>query len=130
MQQMQNWFPLVGRVLIGLLFLAGAMKFMNIAGTTGYIESVGLPMASVLFWLSTLLEVGAAIALIIGFKTRLAAWALFVYTGLTIVFFHNNLAEQMQMTMALKNLAIMGGLLYVIMWEAGMHKSSDQTPQM
>ncbi len=124
MQQMQKWFPLVGRVLIGLLFLAGAMKFMNIAGTTAYIASVGLPMASALFWLSTLLEVGAALALIFGFKTRLAAWALFVYTGLTIVFFHNNLAEQMQMTMALKNLAIMGGLLYVIMWEAGLKKDA------
>ncbi|MFZ2886818.1 MAG: DoxX family protein [Minisyncoccia bacterium] len=124
---MQKWFPLVGRVLIGLLFLGGAMKFMSIAMVTGYIDSVGLPMASVIFWVSTIVEVAAALALIFGFKTRLAAWTLFVYTGLTIVFFHNNLADQAQYGMALKNLAIMGGLLYVIMYETGMRKESVPT---
>ncbi len=122
MQQLQAWFPVVGRILIGLLFLGGVMKFMSIAMVTGYIESVGLPFPAILFWLSTLLEVGAALALIFGFKTRLAAWALFAYTALTIVFFHNDLADQVQMTMALKNLAIMGGLLYVIMFEAAKQK--------
>jgi putative oxidoreductase len=111
---MQNWYPTIGRVLIGLLFLGGVMKFMNIAGTTAFISSVGLPMAPVVFWLSTLLEVGAALALIFGFKTRIAAWTLFVYTFLTIVFFHNNLGDQAQFTMALKNLAIMGGLLLLV----------------
>src|SRR5262245_25445902 len=122
MQQLQQWFPVIGRVLIGILFLGGVMKFMNAAAVTGYIASTGLPMASAIFWLSTILEVGAALALIFGFKTRIAAWALFVYTSLTIVLFHNNLGDQAQMTMALKNLAIMGGLLYVIMYEAGMRK--------
>lgn len=111
---MQKWLPVIGRVLIGLLFLGGAMKFMNIAGTTGFIASVGLPMATVVFWLSTFLEVGAALAIIFGFKTRIMAWALVVYTFLTIVFFHNPIADQMQLTQALKNLAIIGGLLLLI----------------
>lgn len=121
---MQQWLPVLGRVLIGLLFLGGVMKFMSIGMVTGYIDSVGLPFASVVFWLSTLLEVGGALALIFGFKTRLVAWALFVYTFLTIVFFHNNLADQMQMTMALKNLAIMGGLLFVILYESAVQKDT------
>ena len=116
---MQNWYPVIGRVLIGLLFLGGVFKFMNIAGTTAFIASVGIPMAPVVFWLSTLLEVGAALALIFGFRTTLAAWLLFGYTFLTIVLFHNNLADQMQFTMALKKLAIMGGLLFVILYESG-----------
>jgi putative oxidoreductase len=111
---MQKWYPTIGRVLLGLLFLGGAMKFMNIAGTTAFIASVGLPMATVVFWLSTLLEVGGALAIIFGFKTRIAAWALIAYTFLTIVFFHNPIADQMQLTQALKNLAIIGGLLMLI----------------
>lgn len=111
---MQQWYPVIGRVLLGLLFLGGAMKFMNIAGTTGFIGSVGIPMAGIVFWLSTLLEVGAALAIIFGFKTRIAAWALIAYTFLTIVFFHNPFADQMQLTQALKNLAIIGGLLLLI----------------
>ncbi len=110
---MEKWYPLIARVLIALLFLGGGFKFMNIAGTTAYIDSVGIPMASIVFWLSTLLEVGAAIALIVGFQIRLAAWSLFGYTALTILLFHNNIADQMQFTMALKNLAIMGGLLLI-----------------
>lgn len=93
------------------------MKFMSIAAVTGYIASVGLPMPAVVFWLSTFVEVGAALALVFGFQTRIAAWTLFVYTALTIVLFHNNLADQVQMTMALKNLAIMGGLLMVVVHE-------------
>lgn len=119
---MQQWYPIAGRVLLGLLFLAGAMKFMNIAGTTGYIASVGIPMAALVFWLATFVEVGSALALIFGFKTKIAAWTLFGYTFLTIVFFHNAIGDQMQLTMALKNLAIMGGLLYVIIYESGMAK--------
>lgn len=119
---MQNWYPIVGRVLIGLLFLGGLMKFMSIDMVTGYIASVGIPMAGIVFWISTLIEVGAALALIVGFRTTVAAWTLFVYTALATVFFHNNLGDQMQMTMALKNLAIMGGLLFVILHESGVVK--------
>lgn len=119
MQKMQQWFPLIGRIFIGLLFLGGVMKFMSVSMVTGYIDSVGLPMASAVFWVSTFVEIGAALALIFGFKTKIAAWVLFVYTFLTIVFFHNNFADQVQMTMALKNVAIMGGLLFVIVYENG-----------
>ena len=128
MQNLQQWFPAVGRVLIGLLFVSSAMKFMSVPMVTGYIASVGIPGAAAVFWLSTIVEVGAGLMLILGFRTRLAAWALFVFTGLTIVFFHNDVADQAQFTAALKNLAIMGGLLYVIMWEAGMRKENASAP--
>jgi putative oxidoreductase len=120
---MEKWYPVVGRVLLGLLFLGGVFKFMNVAAVTGYIASVGIPMASLVFWVSTIVEVGSALALIFGYRVSTFAWVLFVYTGLATIFFHNNLADQMQMTMALKNLAIMGGLLYVIVYESGMKTS-------
>lgn len=122
---MQQWFPVIGRVFIGLLFLGGLFKFMSIGAVTGYIASVGIPMAGVVFWISTAVEVGSAFALIFGFKTKIAAWVLFVYTFLATILFHNNLADQMQMTMALKNVAIMGGLLFVIVYESGMWKDKE-----
>lgn len=123
---MQQWFPVIGRVFIGLLFLGGLFKFMSIGMVTGYIASVGIPMAGVVFWISTFVEVGSALALIFGFKTKIAAWVLLVYTFLATILFHNNLADQATMTMALKNVAIMGGLLFVIVYESGMWK--DKTP--
>ncbi len=115
-----SYMPVVGRVFIGLLFLAGLFKFMGVEATTAWIASIGLPMPSLIFWVSTIVEIAAAVALILGVHARTAAWVLFVYTGLTVALFHNNLADQLQMTMALKNLAIMGGLLYVARFGPGM----------
>ena len=124
---MQQWYPIVGRILIGLLFLGGILKFMSIATVTAWIGSVGIPMPAVVFWLSTFVEIGSALALIFGFQTRIAAWTLFVYTALTIVFFHNNVADQLSLTMALKNLAIMGGLLFVIVYESQKESQKEKS---
>ncbi|TSC85689.1 MAG: putative oxidoreductase [Parcubacteria group bacterium Gr01-1014_8] len=115
-----SYFPVVGRVFIGFLFLAGAFKFMDMAGIAVYIGSVGLPMPTLLAWVSTVAEVGGALMLITGFHARTAALGLVVYTALATVFFHNNLADQMQFTMALKNIAIIGGLLYIAKFGSGM----------
>lgn len=115
-----SYFPVVGRILLGLVFfLTGVFKLMGAEAVTAYIASVGLPMPEVTFWISTVLEVIAGAALILGFHARSAAWVLFVYTALTIAFFHNNFSDQMQLTAALKNLAIMGGLLYVAKFGPG-----------
>ena len=100
---------------------------MSIAVVTAWIGSVGIPMPAVVFWVSTAVEIGSALALIFGFQTRIAAWTLFVYTALTIVFFHNNVADQLSLTMALKNLAIMGGLLFVIVYESQKESQKEKS---
>ena len=124
---MQKWYPVFGRVFIGLLFLGGLMKFMSVGAVTGYIASVGIPMAGVVFWVSTILEVSVALAFMAGYKTKVMAWILFVYTFLATVIFHNNFADQVQMTMALKNLSIMGGFLFVIAYESVKNGEPLQT---
>lgn len=117
---MTTYFPVVGRVLIALLFIIqGAYKFMGLSATAGFIESVGLPMGMVLAILVATLEVVAGIMLVVGFKTRIAAWALAIFTVLATAIFHNQISDQMQQLMALKNLAILGGLLYVISYGSG-----------
>lgn len=103
------------------------MKFMSIAAVTGYIDSVGIPMAPVVFWVSTFVEVGTALAFMAGYKTKVMAWVLLVYTFLATVLFHNNFADQVQMTMALKNLAIMGGFLFAIAYESVKNGEPMQT---
>jgi putative oxidoreductase len=79
------------------------------AGTVGYMQSVGLPGA--LIWPTIALEVLGGICIAIGFKTFYAAFALAGFSVLTAVLFHNNFAEQMQMILFMKNIAIAGGLL-------------------
>lgn len=121
----QNLLALVGRVLLSVMFLwSGYGKVGGFAGTVGYIGSVGLPMPEVLAALSIVVELGAGIALVIGFKARWAAAALAVFTLLAAVLFHNYWVlpadkQMMQQIMFLKNLAVVGGLMMVMAFGAG-----------
>lgn len=110
--------PLIGRVLMGILFLvAGAGKLGDVAGFTGYLTSGGLP--AVLAWPSILFEILLGLALIAGFQARLAALAGAAFCVVAAVLYHFNPADQLQMAMFLKNFAIAGGLLYVFAHGAG-----------
>lgn len=110
---MNNTFILlVARLLLATIFiLAGFSKFGNIAGTAGYIESVGLPMGMLLAWGAAIFEVVAGVAIAAGFMTRLACWALAAFCVVSAVIFHNNFADQIQMILFMKNLAMAGGFL-------------------
>lgn len=121
----QNPLALIGRVLLALMFvLSGFGKIGDFAGTAGYIGSVGLPMPQVLAALAIAVEVGAGIALIIGFKARWAALALAVFTVAAAVLFHNYWAmppaqQMMQQISFMKNIAVTGGLLMVVAFGPG-----------
>jgi putative oxidoreductase len=112
--------PLViARVLLALMFvLSGISKLTGLEGTAGYIASVGLPAAQLLALGAGVLEVVAGALLIVGFQARWAALALAAFTVIASVLFHNFWAmpqEQqfMQQLMFMKNLAVVGGLLFV-----------------
>ncbi len=115
----------VARVLLALMFiLAGFSKFAGLEGTAGYIASKGLPMPQVLAFLTAALEVVGGLALAIGFQARIAALALALFTLLASVLFHNFWAMPadqafVQQLMFMKNLAIVGGLLFVFSFGAG-----------
>jgi putative oxidoreductase len=102
----------IGRVLIALLFVvSGAGKLLNVAGTEAMITGVGLPAGLAIP--TGILEILAGLALGLGLATRLVSLLLFVFIGFSILFFHNRFTDPMQLTQALKNLAIMGGMLLV-----------------
>lgn len=112
-----NFLPLVGRVLLGILFLlSGINKLMGPGGTAGFIASKGLPMADVLVWIVIAVEIVGGLMLITGYKSWLAALGLVVFTLAATVIFHNfwaleGQAKTIQQILFMKNLAIIGGLL-------------------
>lgn len=116
---------LAGRILLALLFLlAGIDKLADIAGTAGYIASVGLPAATPLAALSGAFEVLAALALAVGWQARWAALSLALFTLLTNVLFHNYWAlpadqVYLEQVKFMKNLSIVGGMLVVAALGAG-----------
>ncbi len=115
---MNKYSSVIARILLAHIFiLAGMNKIMGYAGTQGYMESVGVP--GMLLPLVILVEVGAGLALVVGWQTRLAAYALAGFTVLSAVIFHSNLGDQTQMIMFMKNFAIAGGLLLLAEHGAG-----------
>ena len=107
---MSSYMHLIGRILLALIFIiSGLGKLANPAGTAGFMESMGVP--GILVWPTLALEILGGIALVIGFQTRIAAFALAVFSIAAAVIFHHDFADQMQMIMFLKNLSIAGGLL-------------------
>lgn len=117
---LQSAIPLAGRILVAPLFLlSGLSKLAAPAGTMAMIASSGLPFATLGFGLAVLVEVGGSIALLAGYRTRLVAAAMALFTIATALAFHNNLADQNQFIHFFKNFAIAGGLLQLAAFGAG-----------
>ncbi|MGB7817101.1 MAG: DoxX family protein [Methylotenera sp.] len=107
---MNGIIQLFGRIMLALIFiLAGIGKIQDPAGTAGYMQSMGVP--GILLWPTIALEVLGGLALAVGYKTRLAAFALAGFSVLAAALFHNEFGDKMQMIMFLKDIAMAGGLL-------------------
>ncbi|MEL3889138.1 DoxX family protein [Ferrovibrio sp. MS7] len=125
MASLEKFAPLLGRILIALLFIpAGISKLTGFAGTVGYIKSVGLPLPEVGAVIAILVEVVVAGAVLVGFKARYAALILALFTIAAAIGFHNFWAMEEAKVMLnriqfFKNLAISGGLFFIVAYGAG-----------
>lgn len=123
---MEKYANLVGRILLAHIFLlAGINKITGYSGTQGYMEGMGVP--GMLLPLVILLEIGGALALIVGWQTRWAAYALALFSIVAALIFHSNLSEQIQMILFMKNWALAGGLLVLAANGAGAFSLEQRT---
>jgi putative oxidoreductase len=119
------YLSLVGRLLLALLFVpAGLTKISGFEGTAGYIASVGLPLPQLGAILAIVVEIGAGLALALGWRTRWSALILAVFTLVATFLFHNFWAMPadkafLQQLMFFKNIAVVGGLFVVAAFGAG-----------
>ncbi|MGH8593253.1 MAG: DoxX family protein [Gammaproteobacteria bacterium] len=120
---MSNLQPLglfVGRILLALIFIgSGFGKITGFEDTAAYMASNGMPMVEVSLIAAILIELGAGLLLAVGYKARGAALAILLFLIPTTPIFHAFWAVdpdqvRMQMIQFQKNLAIMGGMLYVV----------------
>ena len=110
---MTKIFDLIARILIStLFFLNGIFKINNYEGTVGWMESFGLP--GILIIPAIILEIVGPILIIIGYQTRIAAASLSLFCIATAIIFHNDFSDQMQLTAFLKNIALAGGFLFLV----------------
>ncbi|WP_455235182.1 DoxX family protein [Thiogranum longum] len=109
---------LSGRVLMSIIFItAGVSKIGAYAGTQGYMESMGVPGG--MLPLVIALEVGAGLAVLLGWQTRISAFLLAGFSVLSALIFHADFGDQMQSILFMKNLAMAGGLLMLVANGAG-----------
>ena len=120
---------LLGRILLSGLFVwSGFGKLMGFAGTAGYIASKGLPFPTVLAAIAVAVELGGGLALLIGWRTRWAAVLLALFLLVITPIFHNFWsvpADQvmMQQINFFKNVAILGGMLFVYAMGPGRYSA-------
>ena len=118
----QSAVPAIGRVLLAAIFIfSGIGKALAPAGAIGYIESVGLPFATLGVIAAVAIELGGGVMLALGIKTRLVAAALAAFSVVTALVFHNALGDQNQLIHFMKNIAMAGGLLQVVAFGAGAY---------
>mgnify|MGYP003343995055 CR=1 FL=1 len=124
-----NATGLAARVLLAIIFVvAGFGKLADPSGTAGYMSSVGIP--GFLVWPTIVLELGGGILIAIGYQTRIVALLLAGFTLLAGLIFHHQFADQNQMIHFMKNLAIAGGFLSLVVngaggWSIDARKSNE-----
>jgi len=103
----------IARFLIALIFfVSGINKIFSYAGTQGYMEAFNI--SGGLLPLVIFIEVFAGLAVIIGWKTRIAASTLAGFSVISALIFHANFTDQIQFIFFMKNIGLAGGLLLLV----------------
>ena len=105
----------LGRIFISMLFIVEAVKkFFDPDMSMMYMTDHGVP--EILFYPSIAFELIIPLLLIAGYKTKIAAslLTLFVFTVTVIFHGHHFFEDGSQLTIILKNISIMGGILIII----------------
>ncbi len=126
MKKIETFISPVARTFLALIFiLSGLGKITSFEGYQAYTEATGV--SGMLLAPTITFELGAALAILLGWQTRIAALLLLGFSLLTAVAFHRNLGDQIQQMMFLKNVAMAGGFLLLVQHGAGAY-SLDAAP--
>lgn len=113
-----SWTPTAARVFLALLFVfAGFGKLMGFDATVGYVGSLtNESIAPLLTVLAIIFELGGGLMLLLNWRAALGVDMLIAFTVAATIIGHTTftgdaMKDQMQYTMILKNLAVIGGLL-------------------
>ena len=103
---------LIGRIFLSVLFLIeGVGKIFTQEQVITYMDDYGVP--DILFIPAVIVEILFPLFLIIGYKTRLTALVMALFTFTVAIIFHTDFTEGTQMVFFLKDLAIAGGFMII-----------------
>ena len=117
---MNKYLGLIARILLAQVYLIVGLYAhvyqsmsnpMFYTGFQQYLGSVGLP--GIFAPLMILVEIVGAVLLLIGFKTRFAAFLLAGYSVFIALVFHNELGNPQELLACRQYLAVAGGMLAI-----------------
>lgn len=115
-----SWVILLSRVLMAAIFIHGGFgKATNPSGTMAMFTHYNLPMPGVAYAVTLLVELGAGIAFLLGWKGRAAALVLAVWCVATALVAHSHFADPNQLIHFYKNICMAGGFLQVFVYGTG-----------
>lgn len=119
-QLFANVVSLAGRMLLSAIFIASAVhKLTALQQTIDQMESHGVPSASVLVVVATVCELAGGAGVLLGCWTRVSALLLILFLVPVTYYFHDFWTltgdeQQTQMIHFMKNMAILGGVCYLL----------------
>jgi putative oxidoreductase len=124
-EALERYGALTARILLSQIFImAGVGKILDWSGTEAHMAAMGMFWVPLFLVAAIVVELGGGLSLLLGYKARLGALALFLFLIPTTLVFHAFWTfpedqQQVQMINFMKNLAIMGGLWMVITYGPG-----------
>ena len=110
---MINFLDFISRIFISSVFLfSGYNKIFDYKNTASWMEGFGISGA--LLIPTIILEILFPILIILGYRTKIAASILALFSIVTAFVFHADFSSQMQLMAFLKNIALAGGLIFLI----------------
>ena len=139
---LNNSLNLIARGLLASLFLsAGITKLFEFQVVVDLVGSIGIPFPALWTSLVIALEILGSLAIIVGYKARVAASILGFFSIITAFLFHNYWAapldqQYVQQLLFFKNLSIAGGLFLLSSFNSGKwsidnrlhHQELNQAP--
>jgi putative oxidoreductase len=115
-----DYLPALARLLMCSLFIwDGVLQLRDPAGTVQYFTSLNVPSPQIAVWVSIAVHLLGGVGILIGFMTRWAAALLILLCLGTAFGVHLPAGDMENMMHFYKNLAMTGGLLYVIAFGPG-----------
>ncbi len=105
---------LVSRILLVALFLlSGIPMIFGPGGFAGYMGAIGLPAPLLVTWIVIAVKVLGGLALLVGYQTRYAAYALAAFALGSALLGHMAWSDPNEFNNFFKNLAMVGGFLAI-----------------
>ena len=120
-----SFLPVSGRIFISLIFvITGISKIVHWSGYLEMLSNKLIPADPLVLGIATLVEILGGLSILFGYKIRYTGMILFLYLLPVSLVMHNFWAFSgaqftNQFIHFLKNLAIMGGMLYLAHYGAG-----------